>query len=127
MYLWVGAGLVGLAVLVSCRVQIIQARRLARLDDRLAHLTAAISLLTDTTEGGLRDVAREVERQAAAPTPAARPKTRAATQRRVASAARRGRSVREIAASEAMSEGEVRLRLQLDGARGGKVNHASVR
>lgn len=126
MYLWVGAGLVGLAVLASCRVQILQARRLARLDDRMAHLTAAMSLLTDTTEGGLRDIAREVERLAVAPKPAARPKTRAATQRRLTSAARRGRSVREMATAEQMSEGEVRLRLQLEGS-GREKAHASVR
>ena len=45
----------------------------------LAHLTAGISLLTDTAEGGLRDVALEIERLgdgAKAPRPKARARRR---------------------------------------------------
>jgi hypothetical protein len=50
------------------------------------------------------------------------------TQRRVAGAARRGHTVQDIAASEQISEGEVRLRLQLDrAATKERVNHASMR
>src|SRR5687767_14391331 len=86
-----------------------------RLDDRISHLLAGISLLTDTTEGALRDVAVEVTRLAGTQD-GARPRTRAATQRRVATAARRGRSVQDIAAEEEVSESEVRLRLQLEKA-----------
>jgi hypothetical protein len=97
-----------------------------RLDDRLAHLLAGVSLLTDTTEGALRDVAAEITRQGAErETP--RPRARAATQRRVTGAARRGRSVQDIAATEQVSEGEVRLRLQLDQAAKERANHASLR
>jgi hypothetical protein len=103
------------------------ARRLAAtvgaLENRITQLAAGIALLTDTTEGGFRDVATEVGRLA--PVPAApRPRPRAATQRRMASAARRGRSVQEIAAREEVSEGEVRLRLNLENK--GRAN-ASMR
>ena len=125
IYLWSGGGLLVVALLASFRVQVQQQRRLARMGDRLAHLTAGISLLTDTVEGGLRDVAHEVERIATQPT--AKPKARAATQRRVSVAARRGRSVQDIAAKEKMSEGEVRLRLQLTGGAGREKAHAAVR
>jgi hypothetical protein len=97
-----------------------------RLDDRLAHLLAGLSLLTDTTEGALRDVATEITRLGAAHD-TVRPRPRAATQRRVASAARRGRTVQDIAATEQVSEGEVRLRLQLDKAAKERANHASMR
>ena len=103
----VAAGLVWVHVQTQAAIE--------RLDDRVAHLLAGVSLLTDTTEGALRDVAVEINRLAA-PKDQERPRTRAATQRRVASAARRGRTVQDIAASEQVSEGEVRLRLQLEKA-----------
>jgi hypothetical protein len=45
----------------------------------------------------------------------------------VTGAARRGRSVQDIAAAEQVSEGEVRLRLQLDQAAKERANHASMR
>ena len=96
-----------------------------RIDDRMAHLLAGVSLLTDTTEGALRDVATEVTRLAATKEePRPRPRT---TQRRVTVAARRGRSVQEIAAAEEVSEGEVSLRLQLERAAKERANHASMR
>jgi len=128
IYLWSGAGLLLLSLLASFRMHVLQHRRLAKLGDRMAQLTAGISLLTDTVEGGLRDVAQEIERLAAAKA-APKPKARAATQRRVSTAARRGRSVQDIAAKEQMSESEVRLRLQLAGAAaaGKEKAHATVR
>src|SRR5262245_60090824 len=99
--------------LVSVLAIWLQRRRSRALDGRVAHLSAAMALLTDTLEGGLHDVAREVSRLAAASaTPAAPPRNRHAAQRRVKGAAKRGRTVREIAAAEEMSEGEVRLMLQ---------------
>jgi hypothetical protein len=51
------------------------------------------------------------------------------TQRRVSAAAKRGRSVQDIAAKEQMSESEVRLRLQMAGAAtaGREKAHAAVR
>jgi hypothetical protein len=88
-----------------------QQRALDRVGARMTHLIAGMSLLTDTTETGLRDVATEIGR--AGTTSSARPRPRAATQRRIASAARRGQSVQEIAAAEQVSEGEISLRLQI--------------
>jgi hypothetical protein len=93
-----------------------------RLDDRLAHLIAGVSLLTDTTEGGLRDVAMEVGRLAGSGA-TAKPRVRAA-QRRIATAASRGRTVQDIAAAEQVSEGEVRLHLQLDKLQKGTMDAA---
>ena len=91
----------------------LQRRKVRNLDGRVAHLSAAMALLTDTLEGGLHDVAREVSRLGTQPSAApVAPRNRAAAQRRVRGAARRGRSVREIAAAEQISEGEVRLMLQ---------------
>ena len=98
------------------------AATVATLEHRLTQLTAGIALLTDTTEGGLRDIAVEVGRFAPV-APAAKPR-RVATQRRIAGAARRGRSVQEIAATENVSEGEVRLRLNLDNS---GLTNAAVR
>jgi hypothetical protein len=96
-----------------------------RLDDRIAHLVAGTSLLTDTTEGALRDIAHEIGRLAAGAEGLAR--TGAAGQRRIATAARQGRTIRDIAATEELSEGEVLLHLQLNKARKERINHASLR
>jgi hypothetical protein len=115
--LLLGGGLVWMHVQTRAAIE--------RLDDRISHLLAGLSLLTDTTEGALRDVATEVARLAAAKEePRPRPRT---TQRRVTVAARRGRSVQEIAAAEEVSEGEVSLRLQLERAARERANHASMR
>jgi hypothetical protein len=128
IYVWSGAGLLTLALAASFRMHVLQQRRIASLGDRLAHLTSGISLLTDTVEGGLRDVAQEIERLSGANKRVAKPKARAATQRRVSAAARRGRSVQDIAAKEQMSESEVRLRLQVAGATAAREKaHATVR
>ena len=96
-----------------------------RLDDRVTHLMAGLSLLTDTTEGALRDVALEIGRLAAM-TEGAGGRTRGETRRRINGAARRGRSVQDIAASEGVSEGEVRLELQMKKAREEQM-YAAVR
>ena len=128
IYVWSGAGLLVLAFAASFRMHVLQHRKISKLGDRLAHLTSGISLLTDTVEGGMRDVAQEIERLSGANKPAAKPKARAATQRRVSTAAKRGRSVQDIAAKEKMSESEVRLRLQMAGASAGRERaHATVR
>jgi hypothetical protein len=119
-----GGTLLTLGGLVWMHVQ--HQAAIERLDDRMAHLLAGISLLTDTTEGALRDVAAELTRLAAT-TEAAKLRPRAVTQRRIAASARRGRTVQDIAATEQISEGEVRLRLQLESARKERVNHASMR
>ena len=81
-----------------------------RIEGRLAHFGDALSLLAETSEAGFRTVAGEVGRLTQTAPPLVTPR---ATTRRVASAARRGRSVQEIAATEQMSEGEVQLRLHL--------------
>jgi hypothetical protein len=118
-----GAALLIVAAIIWVRVQVQAA--IERLDDRMTHLVAGVSLLTDTTEGALRDVAAEINRLAGT-RDAVRPRLRATTQRRVATAAKRGRSVQDIAAREQVSEGEVRLRLQLDHAEKERA-HASMR
>lgn len=125
MYLGAGAVVIVLAQLVLARLVMQQQRTVDRLEERVGHLLAGISLLTDTTEGGLRDVALEIGRVSA---PAAKPRSRAATTRRINGAARRGRTVRDIAAAEQLSEGEVRLRLKLaDVSSRQQVDHASMR
>jgi hypothetical protein len=118
-----GATLLILGGLLWMHVQ--QQAATERLDDRMAHLSAGVSLLTDTAEGALRDVAAEISRLAAL-TDANKVRPRAMTQRRIAASARRGRTVQDIAATEQISEGEVRLRLQLESARKERA-HASVR
>ena len=120
--------LVGVAAVIlggMMWVHIQQRAALERLEDRLAHLNAGVSLLTDTTETGLRDVAMEIGRLAAV-TKAPAPKSRPATQRRVARAVKQGRSVRDVAAAEGVSEGEIRLHLQMDKGRKDRA-HATVR
>jgi DNA-binding NarL/FixJ family response regulator len=118
-----GATLLVLGGLVWVHVQ--QQAAIERLDDRIAHLLAGVSLLTDTTEGALRDVATEITRLSSN-AEAARLRPRAITQKRIARAVNRGRTLQDIAASEQISEGEVRLRLQLENARKERA-HASVR
>jgi hypothetical protein len=88
-------------------------RALERVQTRLATQGEALSLLTDTSENGFGAIARELDRLA---TPQGKSARRPSTQR-VATAARKGRSVTDIAASERVSEGEVRLRLSMAGQR----------
>ena len=112
----VGGGVMLLLILTSLVMLWLQRRKVRNLDGRVAHLSAAMALLTDTLEGGLHDVAREVSRLASAQPSAVAtvpaPRNRVTTQRRVRGAAKRGHTVRDIAAAEQMSEGEVRLMLQ---------------
>jgi hypothetical protein len=110
-----GAAAAGLALLMAvAAVAAVRRQRtlVARLDDRLAHLSAGVSLLTNTTEDGLRAIAMEVSRLAGASE--ARPNGPLSTRQRIAAAAGHGRSVQDIAASEQVSEGEVLLHLLLD-------------
>jgi hypothetical protein len=106
---------IGLLAAVICQsLVIVRVSRalnaISRFSDRLAHLAAALELLTDTTEAGLGNVAVALEKGSS--TRAARA-TRSATSRRITTAARRGSLVEEIAASELMSESEVRLHMTL--------------
>jgi hypothetical protein len=127
MYLWSAAGVLLTALVAWLRMLVLQHRQIARLGDRITHLAAGISLLTDTVESGMRDVALEIERLRAVKAASPKPKARVAAQRRVATAARRGRSVQDIAAKEKMSESEVRLRLQLGNPAGREKAHAEMR
>jgi hypothetical protein len=86
-----------------------------RMDEKLAHFGDALTLLTETAEGGFRAVASELDRAGlqAATTGVKKPVLPKPTSARMTAAAKRGRSVEEIASTEQVSEGEVRLRLHL--------------
>lgn len=84
-----------------------------RVHERLTHFAEALTLLTDTTEQGLANVASGLT--AFGQRTATRGTTRATT-RRIVSAARKGRPVSAIAAEESMSESEIRLHLELGSA-----------
>jgi DNA-directed RNA polymerase specialized sigma24 family protein len=110
MQLVIFGGTLLLQAILAWRL-IVTHRAIARVNARLVNQGEALSLLTDTSENGFGAIARELQRLAVTDAkPARRPTTK-----RVASAARRGRSVTEIAATERVSEGEVRLRLHLAG------------
>lgn len=79
------------------------------LETRLARQADALALLTETSESGFALVARELERATATPV---KPARKVAT-RRIATAARKGRTVAQIAAAEGLSESEVHLRLHM--------------
>jgi hypothetical protein len=87
----------------------LRTRETERLDDRLAHFAEALALLTDTTEAGFTNIAGELE----ARRKTSRANSRAATSKRIVTAVRRGRSIDDIAASESLSESEIRLHLGL--------------
>jgi hypothetical protein len=83
----------------------------ARVEDRLLTLTHTIALLTDTTETCFQAIAGQLDqRPGGVPHEGA---VRGMRQRRVVGAARRGRSVADIATQEDVAESEVRLRLHL--------------
>ncbi len=85
-----------------------RARSVATVEARVRQLADALALLTDTTQAGLASVAAELEHGRRP-----RPTTRAATSRRIAHAVERGRTVRDVAAQEQVSESEIRLHLGL--------------
>ena len=108
-------GAAALSLLASTIVLAVNRRQRAaitRLEDRVTHLTAGVSLLTNTTEDGLRGVALEIARLANVAD--ARPKAVTHTRERIATAAVSGKSVQDIASAEQVSEGEVRLHLLLE-------------
>ncbi len=109
----------GLAVLSLAQLTLIvrlvrSARVAARADERVTQLTAALALLTDTTEEGFVNVATELERVGARPLPSGG--SRRATTRRIAAAVRKGQAIEDVAIAESLSESEVRLHLGLDDA-----------
>lgn len=86
-----------------------QLGELGHMRERLSRLADGLALLADTTESGLSTVLREVQ-SARKP---ARATSRAAVQKRVATAITRGDDVAEVAMQESLSESEIRLHLQL--------------
>jgi hypothetical protein len=92
-----------------------------RVEQRLANLCTALSILTDSTESGLRAAITGLERLSGA-APAEAVPTSDAPAPSVESgdptfaSVGEGRSPRDIAIAEGVSEGEVRLRLRLQGA-----------
>jgi hypothetical protein len=82
---------------------------LMRIEERAGRLDTAVHVLTDTCETGFRSIAREIGRTPIEMSPS--PKKSA--NRRLRTAAHTGQSIAAIAAAERMSEGEVRLRLQM--------------
>lgn len=113
------AAAAGLAVLGLVQIALLwrvarSTRAAADATARVAQLTSALELLTDTTEEGFVNVAAELGRLGAKPlAPAA---SRRATTKRIAVAAKRGRSIEDIAVAESLSESEVRLHLGLESA-----------
>ena len=99
-----------------------------RLEERVTNAAGGLQLLTETMEAGFGAMAAELARLSEQRPPA----SKRPTGRRIAAAARRGRPVSEIAASEDVSEGEVCLRMHLADAeraraRGKQRNHAKMR
>ena len=89
-------------------------RRLNGIDERVTKFGEALTLLTDTTESAFRAVATQLVRTPDVPAVAGNKS--AARTARIARAAKRGKSISEIAAWEGIAEGEVRLRLQVTNA-----------
>jgi hypothetical protein len=123
-----GFGLLGFAVLAQTIAiwRMSRALRLtARANERVSHFAEALTLLTDTTEAGLANVAAELERLGR--TRGARSVSRGAAAKRITTAARRGQAIGDIAATEAISESEVRLHLSMapDDAQGSR--HGALR
>jgi hypothetical protein len=121
--LWISAltpkGVAAGTLALLAVVQIVLLWRLARsmratadATARVAQLTAALELLTDTTEEGFVNVAAELGRLGARPL--APGSTRRATTQRIAAAVRRGRSIEDVALAESLSESEVRLHVGLE-------------
>ena len=122
MILAPGALLLATGTVLLVAIRLVQALRVvSQLEQQIVRLQEGTNLLTDTVELGFRQCATELERLAAQ-AQVARPVTAAAAPRpttaRVKAASARGRTVREIAAHEQVSEGEVRLRLSLAEAGG---------
>ena len=98
--------------LAARRAAVVSRQTLGRIDQRLTQVCSAVELLTDTTESALHAAFGEIERLSAEQQA---PGERESLHTRLKKAARNGRTAREIAQSEGVSEGEVRLRLRLNG------------
>jgi type II secretory pathway component PulF len=134
LYLVIAFGVVVVCAVVLLGLFVWQRRKGRDLHERLDHLSTALMLLSDTMEASLSDVLRELSRLGAGlPARASLPphvagKSRSVAERRVRSAARRGRSVPDIAAAEGMSEGEIDLMLHMSiDNTTERANHADLR
>lgn len=107
------AGVSAVVALVQIGVLVRLSRAVARVErvhERIHQLAGALELLTDTTETGFAQVASAMERPARrAPSRS----SRTATVRRISNALKQGHRLEDIAAAEGLSEGEVRLHLQM--------------
>jgi hypothetical protein len=114
---WVGARVSGVRLAGRARLRWFRPAPagLDRVEHRLESLSTALSLLTDSTETGLREAITNLERLSGGPAAPPRPVAaeRPADPQRVQVAARQGQSPRDIAIAEGVSEGEVRLRMRL--------------
>ena len=111
-------GIVVTAPLVACwwmarRTLAASRAGVREVERRLSQLSSAVELLTDTTESGLQAAFTEI--QHLSKTGIQRMTNQGGLQTRVRRAARKGRTARDIAISEGVSEGEVRLRLTFAG------------
>jgi hypothetical protein len=88
---------------------------LKRMEERLTRCTQGLALLVDTSESGFTLLSNELGKLSATPP---RPVSSKVTTRRIVTAASRGRSVADMAASAGVSEGEARLRMLLRNAGG---------
>lgn len=107
-----GLATLGLVQLVLLWKLARSSRATADASARVVQLTAALELLTDTTEEGFVNVASELERLGARPLPSGA--SRRAVTRRIGTAARKGTAIEDIAVAESLSESEVRLHLGLE-------------
>jgi hypothetical protein len=117
---WIGYRVIG--VRLARGVGLLRARRRGdRIEQRLESICTALSILTDSTETGLRETISGLERlsgaaPAATPAPVTVPPTvldQMITPPRLTHPADDRRTAREIAIAEGVSEGEVLLRLRL--------------
>ncbi len=122
-----GAGVVavlqiGLALWICRRIDAIGAQH-----ERLSRLADGLALLTDTTDTGLGAILAQLQDITRRQAGSGRPAGRAAVQKRVVAAARKGRTVERIAEAESLSESEVRLHLALAGVEpGGRAAAAAT-
>jgi hypothetical protein len=103
------AGTVMLSQLVLVVWMLRRLGELSHMRERLSRLADGLALLADTTESGLSTLLREVQ----ASRKSTRASSRASVSKRVAAAVRNGDDIVDVAMSEALSESEVRLHLQL--------------
>ena len=83
-----------------------------QIEHRLSQVCSAVELLTDTTESGLQSAFGEIQRLLH--NDIERLKAQPTLQARVGRAAEDGRTAREIAQREGLSEGEAHLRMVLN-------------